>query len=720
MSKYLLEIGTEELPARFANSVIKQMKTLTEYELRKNSIQFDDLFCSSTPRRIVLLISGLMDTSVDKVELKKGPKAEASFLKGKATSAAKGFAKSLNLSVEDLTIKTTEKGDFVFGEKIEKGQSTKNLISIILPKIIKSIQGQRFMKWGYGSFKFSRPIRWIISLYNSEILSFNIENIDIELLLKKSSRGHRLIKENLEIKNVDEYFELMAKSGVYVERDVRKKRILDMVANKSKDLNLYPDLSDKLLNELTDLVENPNLIVGSFDSKFLSLPAEVLSTVMKNHQRYIPLLKTKKNMSKMKISSEDILSTKFFIISNGLSDSDELIRIGNENVLKARFSDAKFFVDTDKRISCKDRNQKIKNISYLKGLGTLDERVERIVYIANKIYKNLNDSTLNMEELLEASQLSKNDLCSEMVSEFPELQGIMGGKYLKNEGYSDNVSLAVSEHYLPRFNDDDLPSTSYGAITSISDKFETIISLFVSGKRASGSSDPYALRRNLNGVIQVIWQYDFNLKIDKFVSDLINYWDFRLSDLSLDTKKIEFELLEFIKQRIISHLEELNYEKDKINSIACSEYIDNHRIFDIQDLKKRIRVLNEIKSSDYSAEFINIISRFSKLAKNGNLNIETLSSLSQIKTSLFEKESESKVFEFIEQVELLLTSKSWEYDELVTLFKRNLKILEDLFDNDKGVLIMSEDTQVRKNRLNLIGLIRNYSLLIADFTLLIL
>ena len=718
MSKYLLEIGTEELPAGFCYSVINQLQTLAKYELEKNSIKYENIFCSSTPRRIVLLISGLIDYGEDKIELRKGPKAEVAFINGEPAAAAIGFARSLDISVEDLKIKKTEKGVFVFGEKIDKGKSAKILISSLVPKIIKSIQGQRFMKWGYGQFKFSRPLRWIISLYNNDILGFEIENINLEFLLGRTSRGHRLVKENIEINNPDDYFPKIEKSGVLIKRDFRKKCINDLIKEKSDELKLHPDLPSNLLNELTDLVEFPDLVLGGFDSRYLSLPAEVLCTVMKNHQRYIPLLKTNKNISKLKISSEDILSTKFICISNGLNESNQSIKEGNENVLKARFADAKFFVEEDKKISCIQRNLKINNISYLKGLGSVAERVNRIVFLSSQIFEILNDSTLNLEKVLEASQFSKHDLCSEIVNEFPELQGLMGGKYLKNEGYSDDVSLAVCEHYLPRFNDDILPSTKYGAITSLSDKFETLISLFVIGKRASGSSDPYALRRNLNGIIQIIWHYEFDLQLDTFVLNLLKYWDEVLNDFAFDNTKVRVELFEFIRQRIKSFLEEQNYEKELINSLCESEYIQESRIFNIKDLKKRIKVLCEIKLRKNSDAFISIISRISKLAKNGTLKQDVFKKENIIDSSLFEKEAELKVFDFIGIVEELISKKNWTYQELISLFDKNLELLENIFDTDKGVLIMSEDSNLRENRLNLLGLVRNYSLLISDFTIL--
>ena len=718
MSTYLLEIGTEELPAKFAEIIVNQFRSLIEFDLNKNFIKYEKVFCSTTPRRIVLMIFGIIDKGEDKIEFRKGPKAESAFNNGSPTNAAKGFAKSLNIGIEDLQIKNTDKGDFVFGEKIEKGQLAKELLSIIVPKVLKSLQGQRFMKWGAGNFKFSRPIRWIVSLYNSDLLDFSLKDIDSDLEIGNISRGHRLYKNEISIIHPDSYISLLEDSGVIVKRDNRKEFILNQIKNTCNKLALSPDLPDPLINELTDLVEFPNLILGEFDKSFLSLPAEVLCTVMKTHQRYIPLFKATENINKLQLSSENILSTKFLCVSNGLSAASPLIQRGNENVLRARFADAKFFIASDKKLSCEERNLKIKNISFMKGLGSLSDRVNRIEFISQQIFNQIKDNDINLPEILQAARLSKHDLCSEMVYEFPELQGVMGGKYLKNEGYSENISLAVSEHYLPRFNKDDLPSTKYGSIISISDKFETIISLFISGKRPSGSSDPYALRRNLNGIIQIAWNFNFDIKFDALLSESLNFWKENINRISFNYEDVYNDILEFMKQRVFSYIEEISTKKDIINSIYNSKFIQNSILLEIYDLKNRICTINSIKSNENHFSIINIISRYSKLAVRGNLDTNIYFSEKIIKPNLFEKKSENEVLNLIKKFEILISKSNWKYNELIDLFVNHLNILNDLFDINKGVMIMSDDLSIRENRLNLISLIRNYSLLLCDFTLL--
>ena len=717
MSKYLLEIGTEELPAKFSHSVIKQINSLIEFEFDKKLIKFNNIICTSTPRRIVLFLDGLVDQADDKTVIRKGPKATSAFLNGVPTNAAIGFANSLGINIDDLEIRETEKGEFVFGTKIEKGESTRSSLSSIIPKVIKNLQGPRFMKWGYGSFKFSRPIRWIVSLYNDEILDFVFDECDPKISIGNKSKSHRLINKVIEIHSPDSYFELIAKSGVFVKREERKEKIVNLINHESQLVNLEPDLSDDLLNELTDLVESPNLITSNFDKQFLNLPVEVLSTVMKNHQRYIPLLKKGRTFSKLDLSSEKVISTNFFVLSNGLRESNNIISKGNEKVLRARFSDAKFFVESDKKVSSKERNEKLKTVSYLKGMGNVSQRVKRIEDTSEKILNYLNDQSLDSEKTKEAAKYCKNDLCSEIVYEFPELQGIMGGKYLRNEGFSNEICIAVAEHYLPGFYKDDLPSTKYGAIISISDKIETLISIFISGKRPSGSSDPYALRRSLNGVILIIWQFEFDLDLENIFEELLEYWKISLPKLKFEKKQVLNDLIEFTNQRIVSHLDELSISKDLIKATCFIDSSSEKKIMNILDLKNRINTINQLKGKPGFSEIQKVISRVSKLAESGDLKTTIFSCKDYVNSDLFEKECENKVFEFIKELEGIIKLPNWNYSQLFKLFEINSKNLDELFDNERGVLIMAENPEIRNNRLNLLGLVRNYSLKIADFTL---
>ncbi|MDA9704060.1 glycine--tRNA ligase subunit beta, partial [Prochlorococcus sp. AH-736-L19] len=580
------------------------------------------------------------------------------------------------------------------------------------------LQGPRFMKWGTGNIKFSRPIRWITSIYNDEILDFAFDQCDPNIQISNKSKSHRLINEVFEVHNPEEFFELLKQKRVLVKRNERKEKIESLINQASLSLNLKPDLSEGLLNELIDLVEWPDLIIGKFSEEFLDLPLEVLSTVMKSHQRYVPLLLKNNSFSKLDLSSEKNISTNFLVISNGLEESNKNIARGNEKVLRARFSDAKFFVESDKKVASIVRNEKLKSVSYLKGLGNIFQRVERIVEVTKKILIILNDNSLEDEKIIEAARYCKNDLCSEIVYEFPELQGIMGGKYLKNEGFSEDICLAVAEHYLPAFYKDALPSTRYGAIVSMADKIETLISIFISGKRPSGSSDPYALRRNLNGVIKIIWDYEFDLPLDNLFKELIDFWKITFPELNFSKETVSNDLNQFLVQRIESHLEEISLGKELIKAVCSSDEFSQERILNIVDLKNRIKSILDFKEKESFVEIQKVITRVSKLANSSTLSTEVLLTRNYVNTKLFEKDCEFKVFEFIRELENNFSKGYSNYLELLNLFEIHINTIEDLFDNEKGVLVMTEDVKIRNNRLNLLSLIRNYSLKIVDFTLL--
>ena len=309
-------------------------------------------------------------------------------------------------------------------------------------------------------------------------------------------------------------------------------------------------------------------------------------------------------------------------------------------------------------------------------------------------------------------------MCSEIVYEFPELQGIMGGKYLKNEGFSEDICLAVAEHYLPAFYKDALPSTRNGAIVSLADKIETLISIFISGKRPSGSSDPYALRRNLNGVIKIIWDYEFDLPLDNLFNELVDFWETSFSNLNFSKEKVSNDLNEFLVQRIVSHLEELSLSKELIKAICSFDEFSQKRILNIVDLKDRIKSIVKFNKKETFVQIQKVITRLSKLANSSNLPTDVFSTKDYVNTKLFEKDCEFKVFEFIRELEKLSSKGYCNYLELLNLFEIHIITIEDLFDNEKGVLVMTKDLKIRDNRLNLLGLIRNYSLKIADFTIL--
>ncbi len=478
MSTYLLEIGTEELPADLAESVISQLELNVNNDLNSAQIKFSEIRVTTTPRRIALMIKGIAPFSEDKIIERKGPPASQSFQDGKPTKAAIGFARRYDLSPEKLEIRETPKGSFVFAKSIEKGKPIESLLAEYLPEWITKIQGRRFMRWGKGDFRFSRPIRWIVSLIDSDVLPFTLSGCDPEIKISNISRPHRLFGSEIEIKDAKTYFDQLHDVGVIVDRDNRLSHINYLVSNHEKLKKVKPDLTEPLLNELTDLVEFPLLVTGSFDESFLDLPPEVLSTVMKVHQRYIPIYKSNVEFDSLSLDSRNILIPSFLCISNGLSSAKENIILGNEKVLKARFSDASFFIKTDLLINSSSRINKLKDVTFAEGLGSLYDRVNRIKWLVKLLTSKLNFDQEDIEKSVKVAHFSKHDLVSNMVDEFPELQGIIGSKYLLHEGESRDVCLGVLEHYKPKVTSDSLPSNKLGNAVSLAERFELLFSSY--------------------------------------------------------------------------------------------------------------------------------------------------------------------------------------------------------------------------------------------------
>ena len=716
MSTYLLEIGTEELPADFAKSVIPQLELSVNNDLNSSKIKFSKINVSSTPRRIVLIIEGISPFSDENIEERKGPPASQAFIEGKPTKAALGFASRYGLSPEELEIRETSKGSFVFAKLIEKGKPTKSLLAENLPRWINKIQGRRFMRWGKGDFRFSRPIRWIVSLLDSEILPFVIPGCDPEIEIVNISRPHRLYGSEIHINNADNYLNQLQTFGVLVDRQSRLLHIKQLVANQEINNNFKPDLSDQLLNELTDLVESPVLMSGSFDESFLDLPPEVLSTVMKVHQRYIPLYKDNIKIDALSLDSRNTLFPNFLFISNGLDSSSNNIILGNEKVLKARFSDASFFIKSDLSIKSSERVDSLKNVIFSDGLGSLYDRVSRIKWLTKLLAVKLELNQEDIDKSLIAANYSKHDLVSNMVDEFPDLQGIIGSKYLLNEGESRDVCLAVLEHYKPKGTLDSLPSNNLGNVVSLAERFELIFSIFAKGERPSGSSDPYALRRAANGIFLILWNKNWQLNLNEIINDSLIYWKQLFPSISIDMSILSSELMDFFRNRIISLLEEKKINYDIIQSIAGNTTSTEKLMSDPTDVNFRASLLMDMRRNSKLAPLQSVVTRAYKLAAQSSIPEGVIDPFNFVDKSLFEKDCELQMFNILEKLKPLATNIDHnKYKLLADGLASSAQILSSFFDGEGSVMVMSDDISLRNNRINLLSILRNQSLIIADF-----
>ena len=717
MSTYLLEIGTEELPADLAEAVISQLELSVNNDLNSSQIKFNEIRVTTTPRRIVLTIEGIAQFSEDNILELKGPPLSQAFHEGKPTKAAIGFARRYDLHPEKLEVRDTPKGAFVFAKSIEKGKPVSSLLANYLPGWISKIQGRRFMRWGKGDFRFSRPIRWIVSLIDSEVLPFKISGCDPEILAGKISRPHRLHGSTIKIKNAKTYFDQLQDAGVTVDRDSRLSYINDLVHNHEINKKGKPDLTEPLLNELTDLVESPLLVTGSFDESFLDLPPEVLSTVMKVHQRYIPLYKANVELNSLSLDSRNVLLPNFLCISNGLSSAKENIILGNEKVLKARFSDASFFIKSDLLINSSSRINKLKDVTFAEGLGSLYDRVNRIKWLAKLVTSKLKLDQEDIEKSVKVAHFSKHDLVSNMVGEFPELQGIIGSKYLLYEGESRDVCLGVLEHYKPKGTADSLPSNNLGNAVSLAERFELLFSIYAKGERPSGSSDPYALRRAANGILLILWNKDWQLNINEIQYDSLIYWQKLFPSLSFDISTLSIELKEFFRQRIISLLEEKDIDFDIIQAVAGDTTSTSKLLDDPTDVYFRTSLLMEMRKNNTLNLLQAVVTRASKLAAKSSLPNDVIDPSDFVDKTQFEKDCEGEMFNVLEKLKpLAINGDRVKYKLLADGLVSSADILANFFDGEGSVMVMTDDINMRKNRLNLLTILRNQSLKLADFS----
>ena len=717
MSTYLLEIGTEELPADLAESVISQLELSVNNDLNSAQIKFSEISVTTTPRRIALTIEGIAPFSEDNIAERKGPPVSQAFHDGKPTKAAIGFARRYDVSPEKLEIRETPKGSFVFAKLIEKGKPIESLLAEYLPGWITKIQGRRFMRWAKGDFRFSRPIRWIVSLIDSEVLPFRIPGCDPEIQIGNISRAHRLHGSELEIKNAKTYFDQLQDAGVTVDRNSRLSHINDLVLNHEKLKKVKPDLTEPLLNELTDLVESPLLVTGSFDESFLDLPPEVLSTVMKNHQRYIPIYKVNVELDPLSLDSRNILLPSFLCISNGLSSAKENIILGNEKVLKARFSDASFFIKSDLLINSSSRINKLKDVTFSEGLGSLYDRVNRIEWLTKLLTSKLKFDQEDIEKSVKVAHFSKHDLVSNMVDEFPELQGIIGSKYLLHEGESRDVCLGVLEHYKPKGTADSLPSNNLGNAVSLAERFELLFSIYAKGERPSGSSDPYALRRAANGILLILWSKDWQLNINEILNDSLIYWEKLFPSLSLNISSLTIELKEFFRQRIISLLEEKDIDFDIIQAVSGDTSLISKLLDDPTDVYFRALLLMDMRKNNTLNLLQTVVTRASKLAVKSSIAKDVIDPSGFVHKSLFEKECESEMFNVLEKLKpLAINCDRVKYKLLADGLVSSAETLANFFDGEGSVMVMTDDINLRNNRLNLLSILRNQSLILADFS----
>jgi len=676
MKNVILEIGTEEIPAQYMENALKDLEQLAKKYLEEARINYKKIKVYGTPRRLILFIFHIKEKQEDVFQKIKGPAYSIAYNKdSQPQKPALKFAQSQGVNVENLIVEDTEKGKYIFASKSMIGQPTVDILSRIFPKIIKSMQFPKSMRWRERSLRFIRPIRWIFSLYGNEIIKFNLNGLDSGNI----TYGHRLLApQKIEISSTQEYFKKLEKSYVVIDPQIRENIVKTDIKQIIKEVNGKKIINEKQLKEIIYLVEYPNAILGKYDKKYLELPKDVLTVVMEKHQKYFPVFKNK-----------DELLPLFIVIINNTKKHASKIKEGNENVLKARLEDAKFFYQEDQKIPLDKRVDKLKNVIFQENLGSLFDKTERLKLLCDYIADVLQVEQKVKEDLLRAAHLCKADLVTETVKEFPELQGIMGKEYAVLSGERREVAEAIFEHYLPRFSGDRLPLTKSGMILGIADKVDTIIGCFVMGLTPTGSQDPYGLRRQSRGKIAIILKNNLEISLKDIIQKSLSLYKESVSvELKLDENEIIFQILNFLKQRLKNIFLEEGIRYDVIDAVLA---VDSDG--DLVDIKHRIKAIEELYNQPIFRKILNSSSRVLNLSKN---NEET-----EINRSLLKEKAELNLFRKYENIyprtKEFISNK--EYRKVFELLGELCEPVDEFFDR---VLVMDKDEDIRKNRVALI------------------
>ena len=680
--EFILEINTEEMPPAHVKAALVQLKEKLKKELSSQNIDGGQIETYGTCRRLVVVGDFAPSQKDREEEITGPPKAVGIREDGTFSPAALGFAKSQGVRVSELKVIKTAKGEYLGLKKIEKGKPSGDILSENLPQIVSSLSFPKMMRWGESSFRFSRPIKNIFCLFGGKRLSFSIEGIQAG----DSIVGHKIyFPKEIKVRSFREYKDALIKMKVVIDQEERRKMILNQIGRKLATLKatLHPD--EDLLEQLVYDIEYPHVILGSFPEEYLDLPLEVLSTAMREGQKLFSIVKEKKQRP-------------FFLgVADAYQDSKSLIRKGNERVLRARLEDAKFFWEQDRRITLRDKAKGLDKIVFQEKLGSYEDKTQRlkkiVSYLADKI-----EAKKEKTQVIQAAELSKADLLTDMVREFPSLQGNVGGLYARKEKYPTLVWKAVYEHYQPVSLDDESPASLTGAILSIADKLDSIVGVVGTGITVTGSKDPFGLRRNAQGVCKVIIERKLCLSFSRLLDKVIAIYGEKLQE---PKEKIKSYCLDFFSNRLRYIFERQGYRYDLI-SATVSVSIDK-----IYHSYLRLKALDSLKESPNFEPLIIIAKRVNNILKD--------QPLFKIDQALLAEKDERELyttFSIIKNNVLPLISKG-DFSQAQIIIFRVRSSINKFFDN---VLVMTDEKRMRRNRLALLQAISKLLIQVADYS----
>lgn len=683
MSKYLLEIGTEELPYRFIPSAVNQLKKLFEDFLNENKVGFSDVKVYATPRRLAVIVDGLESKSPDEVKVVKGPIKKVAYDEnGNLSKAGLGFANKNGVLPEDLYIEN----DYVHAKIQIKGKSIVELLQENVPSLVLKLQGSHFMRWADNDEKFSRPIRWIVSILDKE-------EVKIKIIDKESSnvsRGHRFAQQSVVIGHPDDYVELMRNCCVIVDQNERRQRIIDRAKEEAAKYGAEPYYTEDLLEEVTYITEYPVPAVCDFSEEYLKLPEELVVTVMAVHQRYFALYKDGK------------LINKFITMTNYLGDEFENIKAGNVRVIKARLDDAVFFFNEDTKKPLEAYVEDLKGITFQKGMGSMFDKAQRLVSLSKTICAQLGISDSRTIE--RTALLCKADLTTNLVFEFTELQGYIGADYARVSGEVEAVCEGIKEHYFPLNAESETAKGKEGQIVGIADKIDTIAAVFAEGKKPTGSSDPLGVRRAALGIIRTILANNLKIDLVQLIEETLLNLPVQFEGSSIVDKfkkaagdcvgrvsgKVTAEINEFIVQRLIIFLSD-EYPKNVLEACAANK----NPLVDLTDYVERVKVVSTL-DAPAMLESANRVSRLLKEPVSATVN-----------RNLFNVPAETMLLEQINTV------NAKDYAQYLKQLEEINPSVEKFFND---VLVMDKDEKIKQNRLALLSLLKQKYDYICDFS----
>ena len=661
MSKYLLEIGTEELPYKFIPSAIQQLQNGFENFLNTNKIKFEKVNVYATPRRLAVIVDDIAKSSPDEVKIVKGPIKKVAYDEnGNLTKAGEGFLNKNGLTKDDAYIEN----DYLHAKVVIKGKPIEELLKENVPAIVLKLQGSHFMRWADNEEKFSRPIRWIVSLLDRDEVKIKI--IDVES--GAFSRGHRFAQKSVAIGQPDDYVEIMRNACVIVDQNERRQIIIDKAKAEADKLGAVPYYTDDLLEEVTFITEYPVPAVCDFDPKYLEIPEEVTVTVMAVHQRYFALYKDGK------------LINKFITMTNYIGDEFANIKAGNVRVIKARLDDAVFFFKEDTQKPLVDYVEDLKGVTFQKGMGSVYDKTQRIIKLSKLIADDLGVNSPTIER---TALLCKADLTTKLVFEFTELQGFIGADYARVSGEDTKVAEGIKEHYFPLNAESETAKGIEGQIVGIADKIDTICAVFVDGKKPTGSSDPLGVRRACLGIIRSILADNLKIDLSKLIKEALALLPVQ--------KDCADEINEFLIQRLIIFLSE-NYKKNVLEACASNK----NPLEDLTDYIERVKVVQTLDCP----ELLESANRVIRILKD--------ECTSSVNPSLFKENAESMLYEKVSGINKTSDYKAY-LEQLLAVNPFVEKFFVDVLVNDK-------DEKIKENRRALVALLKNKYGLLTDFS----